>query len=62
MDGCQKSQNESVWRKEKQKRKEIGEGISLAFPEHFELRGERHRCSEMWQFDLKLFTSTVSIL
>jgi hypothetical protein len=32
-DRCQKSQNESVWRKVEQKRKEIGERTSLAFPE-----------------------------
>jgi hypothetical protein len=42
-----RNEYESVWRKEKQKRKEIGEGTSLPLPERFELRGESHRCSEM---------------
>jgi hypothetical protein len=59
-DGCQKSQNESVWRKEKEK--EIGEGIPLPFHELFELRGEAHRCSEMRRFALKISPSTFSIL
>jgi hypothetical protein len=38
MDGCQKSQNQPVWRKEEQK--EIGEGTSLPFLEQFGLRRE----------------------
>jgi hypothetical protein len=33
--------------KKKKKKKEIGEGTSLPFPERFGLRGGSHRCSEM---------------